>query len=68
MAGKLPNPKDKGRCSRCNLSALLVEISPGVWEESSKMTKRVKHRRQHLYCTKYKKACYSVAWNCTEIA
>jgi len=65
MAWKELNPRDKGRCRRCELSSLQIEISPGKWKIIPKDTKRKKGRQQILYCDKYDKACCRVAWNCT---
>ena len=67
MAGKLPNKQDKERCKRCPYSLMEIEISPDKWEGVSKDTKRIKNRRQFLWCCKYENVCCRVAWNCQEI-
>ena len=67
MAGKLPDKKDKGRCSRCPYSLMEIEIKPDKWKGVPKNTKRILGRRQHLWCCKYENDCCRVAWNCMEI-
>ena len=67
MAGKLPSEKDKGRCLRCPYSCLRIEKAPDFWIQVPKNTKRIRGRRQFLYCSKYNNVCCRVAWNCTEI-
>lgn len=52
MAGKSPNPDDKGRCSRCPVSKRIP-----VDEAEPK-------RRRYLFCTQYQGWCKEVAWNC----
>lgn len=53
MAGKLPNPKDKGRCARCSLSVRY------------KQERREGPPKTHLWCTRYNNYCQYVAWNCS---
>jgi len=67
MAGKLPSKRDKGRCRRCPYSYLKIEESPGKWVEVPKSTKRIKGRRQFLYCSVYENVCCRVAWNCSRV-
>jgi len=67
MAGKLPSKQDKGRCKRCSYSYMEIENSPDEWIVVSKVTKRIKGRRQFLRCNKYLSDCCRVAWNCTEV-
>jgi hypothetical protein len=54
MAGKLPDIRDKGRCSRCPKSTRIP-----VDESKPK-------ERLYLFCTKYQDFCLAVAWNCIE--
>ena len=49
MAGKLPSKKDKGRCSRCEMSGMVDFYGDGKF---------------HRICGYYNNFCSSVAWNC----
>lgn len=52
MAGCFPNPRNKGRCGRCDYS--------------EKRKREFRHGKigKYLHCQKYGKDCQRVAWNC----
>lgn len=52
MSGKMPNDRDKGRCSRCALSYY------------GKSPNRPDDYPLGNICLKYKDYCARVAWNC----
>ena len=57
MAGCFPNPKNKGRCFRCDFS---------FFEEQTSYCDNYKPYQScgWLYCEYYQNYCKRVAWNC----